>query len=194
MKGRAVARWLDLDVTYRLHVTYGSPIEDATSIQPDFGPSLTQRAEQMQRARVRVIAVQTTIFVVSQILCLVFEPMDAGFNRDALATRPASLGVAVGMAALSMGLAVSLLLLLAGRGLFLDRRMRALVEDETTLAHRRLSTAAGFWAFVLSVLGLYALDFVTPLSLVRSIHLVLIAGVGVPLIRFAFLEWRAADA
>lgn len=164
-------------------------------IKPDFGPSPAQRTEQIQRFRAPHIVAVALVFVILQIIFLIFDPASVGLGLRLLYGNTArvqqSLGVTAGMAAGTVGLAISSLLLLSGRGSFLDRTMRSLVEDESTLAHRRLATATGYWATISTVLSLYVYALFEPLTLAGAIHVVLSVGIGALLVRFALLEWRA---
>lgn len=91
----------------------------------------------------------------------------------------------------SLGLAAALLTLLSGKGTFFDSTMQALWDDETTRGHRDAATAAGYWTIVPTVIGIQAYELFKPLPVISALHVLLIVGIGVPLLRFAQLEWRA---
>jgi pheromone shutdown protein TraB len=82
-------------------------------------------------------------------------------------------------------------LVAAGGGWLSGREVRALVGDETTLAHRRSALAAGYWAMMAVIVCLYAYGLFASIRLVDALHLVLSFGLAAPLGRFAQLEWRA---
>jgi hypothetical protein len=136
------------------------------------------------------------VFVTFQIFFLAWDPAFLGLvlglprGGRMLAQPPPAL--ATGMAAFTVGVTIAQLLVLSGRALFLDRTMRSMLEDETTLAHRRTATTAGYWTVMLAILAVYVYGLFEPLPLGAAIHLVLIVGGSVPLLLFAFLEWRAA--
>ena len=153
----------------------------------DSGPSTTQRAERAQRLRVWVIVIETALFLASQIALLAFDhgsPRPWGTTAWAL--------TATGLAAsFSLGLAGALLTLLTGKGTFFDEAMQALWDDETTRSHRDAATAAGYWTVVPTIMTLQVYALFRPLSVISALHVLLIVGIGVPLLRFAQLEWRA---
>jgi hypothetical protein len=165
-------------------------------IKPKFGPSPSEKAEQVQRARVQIILSNTFVFVTLQIYALALDPaflgLVLGLRRGSRMLAPASPVLAPIIAACTVGMTIAQLSLLIGRSLFLNRTMRSMIEDETTLAHRRTATAAGYWAAMLAILAVYVCGLFEPLSLGAAVHLVLIVGVSAPLLLFAFLEWRAA--
>ncbi|THD57130.1 hypothetical protein [Phenylobacterium sp.] len=150
--------------------------------KPDLGSSPTQRAEWSQKARIWVIVSETSLFLLSQIALLVF---------DHGSPTPWGLGLAAGSAAFTLGLASALLMLLGGVGTFFDRTMHALVYDETTRVHRGSATTAGYWALILTLMAIQLYALFRPLTVIAALHLLFIVGIGVPLMRFAQLEWRA---
>jgi hypothetical protein len=90
--------------------------------------------------------------------------------------------------------AVALLLLLAtGGGYFRSAKVRALLNDESTQAHRADAFRWGFWAAMAGAVLLYGLTMYDPTTTAReAIHLILTFGVGVAILRFGLLERRAA--
>jgi len=88
--------------------------------------------------------------------------------------------------------AVALLFLLAGGGaLFGSKRVRALMDDETTRANRNTAYAMGFWLAVGSALGLYILTIFEAVDAREAIHIMLTAAVAGALLTFAKLERHA---
>lgn len=89
--------------------------------------------------------------------------------------------------------ALALLVVLAtGGGLFRGREVRALMNDESTLAHRASAFSWGFWAAMAGAVLLYGLTMIEPGTSARdAVHLILTFGVGVAILRFAILERRA---
>ena len=53
------------------------------------------------------------------------------------------------------------------------------------------ATAAGYWTLVPTIIALQVYALFRPLPVISALHVLLIVGIGVPLFRFAFLEWRA---
>jgi hypothetical protein len=87
--------------------------------------------------------------------------------------------------------AILLIVIASGGGWFRSKQVRELLNDESTRVHRRIAQATGFWAAMLAALSLYVLSMFTEVRLVEAIHIVLSAGIGAVLIRFAHLERRA---
>ena len=88
--------------------------------------------------------------------------------------------------------AVILLLFLAtGGGLLRGRRVRALMNDETTRQHRLRALAVGFWAAIGTALFMYGLSFIGPMSVSEATRLIISFSVGSALIQFGSLEKKA---
>ena len=87
--------------------------------------------------------------------------------------------------------AVLLVLIATGGAWFRSREVKALLNDETTRAHRQMAQASGFWGAMAAALSLYLLSLFSEVKLVEAVHLVLSAGIFTVLIRFAQLERRA---
>ena len=78
-----------------------------------------------------------------------------------------------------------------GGGWIQRRAVRAILNDESTIAHRRQSTTWGFWAAIGGALGSYVVSLFEPVTAREAIHLVLSLGIVTALLNFAFLERRA---
>lgn len=88
--------------------------------------------------------------------------------------------------------AVVLLVVLAlGGGFIRTARVRALMNDESTIAHRQRAMVAGFWATVCASLSLYMLAQVVAMSAADAVRITLTAAVSAALLRFGQLERRA---
>ena len=89
-------------------------------------------------------------------------------------------------------LAVVLLALMAtGGGWRHGPAVRALLNDESTRAHRALALTSGFWALTIAVLALYAAAPFVRIEAGEAAHVLLSIAVAVPALRFAMLERRA---
>lgn len=86
-----------------------------------------------------------------------------------------------------------LLLLLngSGGGLLWQRRIRALVNDEVSLAHRRTAAVAGYWTVAVVSLAVYLTAQRLPLTGRGAAYLIVTPAAVVPLLVFAFLEHRS---
>ncbi|MEP7004900.1 MAG: hypothetical protein ABI810_02885 [Sphingomonas bacterium] len=140
--------------------------------------SQTDLADRIAWGRARAATVMAMVFVASQ---------GASFRDELPLNRPQTLHLAawiVWAAALLMFLAV-------GGGLFRGARIRALLNDETTLDHRRRALALGFWGAMGTAAFVYVLSFYEPLSAREAVRLVVTFGIALALLRFGTLERRA---
>jgi hypothetical protein len=88
--------------------------------------------------------------------------------------------------------AVVLLAFIAtGGGYLQSRQVRAILNDESTVEHRRTAMVTGYWVTMLAAIGAYLVSLFQPLAAGEVIHIVLTAGVAAALINFAVLERRA---
>ena len=69
--------------------------------------------------------------------------------------------------------------------------MRALMNDETTIANRRDAMVKGFWAMIATAFALYALSFFENIATRETLRLMLSAGVATAVLRFGILERRS---
>lgn len=151
---------------------------------PGAARSPAQIAERIQRRRTRVIMAEAVLFVGMQANFLLSPHRDIGepWRRVDMVRVPATLVWA----------AVLLLLIGTGGAWFRGKEVRALLDDESTVEHRRRALSFGFWAAMLTVFVVYIFALMQPLHLVEALHLILSIGIGAALIRFAALERRAA--
>ena len=87
--------------------------------------------------------------------------------------------------------AALLALIASGGGVLWSRRIRALVNDEMSLAHRRTAVVAGYWTAAVAALAVYLADRWLPLSGRGAVYLILTPALVVPLLVFAYLEHRS---
>ncbi|MEG3145655.1 hypothetical protein U1839_13415 [Sphingomonas sp. RT2P30] len=76
-------------------------------------------------------------------------------------------------------------------GLFLSKSVRALMNDEVTRANRADAFLWGFWGAMLVAVALYFASLFEPLAGREAIRTIVTIGLGVALLRFGILEWRA---
>jgi quinol-cytochrome oxidoreductase complex cytochrome b subunit len=86
---------------------------------------------------------------------------------------------------------VLLVVLATGGNLSRSREIRAILNDEGTVANRRHALSIGFYAAVIVGLGLFFATLFLTLSTREIVHAVLTAGIGSALFAFAALERRA---
>jgi hypothetical protein len=136
-------------------------------------------AERLTRRRARMLPVLGILFLAGQPLY---------FTNSG---NPASLPNQMKISAWLVW-AVALLVALAfAGGRFHGKSVRALMEDEGTIANRMRAYAAGFWAAAVSAVGLYALTLFDEVKGREAIHIILAFSVAVAVIRFGTLERRA---
>jgi len=137
-----------------------------------------QLADRIAWGRARAATVMAVVFMTAQA---------GSFPGDLPLNRPQSFHLAawiVWAAALLMFLAV-------GGGLFRGRRMRALLNDETTIDHRKRAMALGFWGAIGAAVLVYGLSFYEPMSVREGTRLIVTIAIAMALLRFGTLERRA---
>ncbi|MEO6042047.1 MAG: hypothetical protein ABIP41_09110, partial [Croceibacterium sp.] len=87
--------------------------------------------------------------------------------------------------------AVILGTLVTGGLWFKPKAVRALMEDDVTRENRHRALSLGFVLAMMTAMGLFVLDRFEPVAAAVAIHLILSAGLGAAMIRFAVLERRA---
>jgi hypothetical protein len=138
----------------------------------------TDLADRIAWGRARAATVMAVVFVTAQV---------GSFRDDLPLNRPQTLHLAawiVWAAALLMFLAV-------GGGLFRGARIRALLNDETTIDHRKRAMALGFWGAIGTAILVYGLSFYEPISAREGARLIITFGIALALLRFGTLERKA---
>jgi cytochrome b561 len=139
-------------------------------------------AERAQRRRNRMLWLAPMLFFIWQ---------GAFFSSYATPHAPLRTVELVSLGShLFLGL-VLLLLLATGGGWRYGKTVRALLDDESTRAHRAQAYGAGFWALALCVLALYAAAPFVRMEAGDIAHILLSVAVAVPALRFVMLERRA---
>jgi hypothetical protein len=87
--------------------------------------------------------------------------------------------------------AVLLLVLATGGGLLRSAEVRALMNDETTRAHRHRALTLGFWNTMATGLLLYVLSVFEAFDPRAAIHVMMTVGIASALLSFAVMERRA---
>jgi hypothetical protein len=135
-------------------------------------------ADQFSRKRVTLVAVVTLVFLGTQLIAGPFWGATRGTPYIS------EIGWAVN--------AVALLLMLAiGSGLLRNRRIRSLVDDEVSRHNRVMGIVAGYWVAMAIAIGLYVTADLRPFTTREALYLVVTPSVGVALLTFCYLEWRA---
>lgn len=140
--------------------------------------SAGERADSLTRRRARLLPVLVILFLTQQ---------GAFFSGSHDAGGPSHVRISAWLV-----MSVALLLLVAtGGGWAHGREVRALMNDETTRAHRQRAMAAGFLVAMVTCIGLYVLNLFEPVTGAEAVHLVMSAGLAAALLTFARLERRA---
>ncbi|CAN5486402.1 hypothetical protein BH10PSE14_BH10PSE14_29640 [soil metagenome] len=135
-------------------------------------------AERLARRRARVATVMAVYFMATQAI---------SFPGDIVLNRPGIVHL-IGW----VGWAAALLVLLAlGNGLFRGGAVRGILNDETTLDHRKRAMALGFWAAIATAFLVFALTFIEPIAAREASRLIVTLTISVALLRFGMLERRA---
>jgi uncharacterized membrane-anchored protein len=121
------------------------------------------------------------------VLAMVFFAGQAAYFASSPATRDSHARVGAWLI-----LVILILLLLATGGFVLrGRKVRDLLNDETSRLNRLAAQAIGFWVSVATALVVYVESIFDPMSLNEGIHIIVTIGVGAALISFAVRERRA---
>jgi hypothetical protein len=136
-----------------------------------------ETADRFSRRRARLATASGTIFMIS---------MGGSFHGD-----PASRAGAVQLTAWIVWALLLLVFLAWGGGLFRSREVRALLNDESTRAHRSKAMVLGFWGAIGGALLVYAASFFEPMTAREGVRAVITISVAMTLLYFGSLERRA---
>ena len=132
-----------------------------------------ERAEAKSRARAWVMGLLALVVAVNSTFGLDNPANDAASFRG-------------GMWLLTVALALAVLA--SGGGLMLNRRLRALMNDERSQANRSRAFVTAFFAAILVAAGLYVVTWSTPIDVRAALRLVTGFGLAAGLARYALLE------
>jgi hypothetical protein len=149
--------------------------------RPDSTPPTAERIEHLQRRRTRLLFFQGIFFLVWQTLYFSAAHETAG-TAD---------GGHVKVAAYVVWSIVLLAFIGTGGGYLQPKAVRAVLNDEVTIANRRSAMVTGYWVSMLVAIACYLLSFFETMTAREVIHIVLTAGVASALISLAVLERRA---
>lgn len=141
--------------------------------------SIAEKAERLSRRRARILPFLAVLLIIQQ---------GSFVNGNVGPDRPVDHFKIAAWLVLS---AVILFALWTGGSWFQPRRVRELLNDETTRAHRAQAFGAAFLASMLGCIFLYFLTFFTPVEARQAIHVILTIGLSAALLSFGILERRA---
>lgn len=140
-----------------------------------------ETADRLTRSRARAIPILVVMFSTQQVAYF------ATIGADTAAASSDHLRFASWLI-----MSVVLLLFLAtGGGLFRRAGVRALLNDETTRAHRAQATSSGFWVAMIFCFFLFGTTMYEPMDARTAVYIIMTVGIGTALLRFAVLERRA---
>ncbi|HEX8669303.1 MAG TPA: hypothetical protein VF727_13125 [Allosphingosinicella sp.] len=140
-----------------------------------------ETAERLGRRRARALPVLAILFISQQ----------ASYFAGSRADQAGRLG---GDFNVSAWLVLSIVLLAAlatGGAWFRSKRVRALLNDEVTRAHRTEAFRIGFLATMMGAIALYCMSLFVPIEGREAIHVLMTVGLAAALLRFGKLERRA---
>lgn len=141
--------------------------------------NLAAQAERLSQRRARMVPILALFYFIQQA---------SFFSSPALGNRPVDHFKIGGWAVMSAVLLAALV-----TGGFWTRRaeLRAMLNDESSRAHRADAIGTGFVVAMATGIVLYVVETVSPMSSPEVIHMIVSFGIGAALIRFGFLERRA---
>jgi hypothetical protein len=145
-------------------------------------PPTAEQIERLQRRRTRLVFIQAIFFLIWQVTYFSIEQPDYDVARTVSHVR---VGAYIVWAVLLLAFIGT------GGGLAWSREVKAILNDETTIEHRRRALSLGFWAAMGSAIGCYVVALFEPVGSQEVIHIVLSAGIATALLNFGFLERRA---
>lgn len=84
-----------------------------------------------------------------------------------------------------------MLLLATGGGLLRRPQLRRLMNDDVSVTNRHAGQRFGFWAAMITAVSVYVAEFLVRMSTHDAIHIIMTAGLGGALLRYALLERRS---
>jgi hypothetical protein len=136
-----------------------------------------ERAERASRSRSLIMAVMAVILLIQGAF---------GFGDEASSMTPMLRHVMWGVTILFW-----LIILATGGWLRLGRDVRAVMNDEVSLANRSAALQAGFWTAIAVGLAIYFASLRWEMSLREGLRMLLDLSIAAALFRYAWLELRA---
>jgi hypothetical protein len=140
-----------------------------------------EHIDRLQRRRTRIVTMQAILFVFWQGNFFLI-PHDFGTDRAVDQFK---------LAAYFIWAALLLAFMATGGGWWQSPAVRAVLNDETTVLHRRRAMEIGFLVGMVIALGCEAASLFMAVPERAAVHIVMTAGIGSALFAFAALERRA---
>ena len=140
--------------------------------------NLSEQAEKLSRRRARMLPVLAVFYIAQQASFFATPPGDRTVDHFRIG---------------AWVLLSTVLLAALVTGGFWRRKpeLRAMLDDESTRAHRADALGTGFVVAMATGIILYVLNTMSPMTSREVIHLVVSFGIAAALVRFGFLERRA---
>jgi Na+-driven multidrug efflux pump len=138
-----------------------------------------ETADRLSRRRARMLPVLAIFFLAQQVSY--FSGPDLGMRAVDHVKIAAWLLLSI----------VMLLVLVTGGFWFRPKAVRALLDDEVTLANRAAALRIGFITTMTTAIALYFVSLFEPMSGRQAIHVLMSVGIAAALVRFGMLERRA---
>lgn len=143
-----------------------------------------ENADRLSRRRARMLPILAVLFIGQQVT---FFGKSAKFGASEVVRSVDRVHFAAWLI-----LSIVILLALANGGSWIQpKRIRDLMNDESTKANRAEAFRVGFLFTMVAAIGLYFLDYFEPLSGRDAVHVLMSIGIGTALVRFGTLERRA---
>jgi len=137
-------------------------------------------ADRNSRVRAILIAFGTIVFVIGQLMARTeFRNQTDTANYLSRSTM------------WTVNVILLLAFLVTGGGLFTNREIRALVNDEVSRMNYKTSVFAGFWVAMTTALAIYLIPPLEHFTGRQAVYVVVTSSVAVASIVFSYLELRA---
>jgi hypothetical protein len=144
--------------------------------------STVEIADRYSRKRPALVAAAALAFLAIHVL---LRPLFYAHGADA------AIGGRSGIDWWAINVVALLAALATGGGLAHSRQIRVLLNDEVSRSHYKTSVAAGYWVAMVTAVALYLLPHFAGFNAREAVFLIVTPSVIVPLLTFAYLEFRA---
>lgn len=140
--------------------------------------TLSEQAERLSQRRARMLPVLAVFYLAQQVSFFGSPPGQRMVDHFRIG-------------AWAMMSAVLLAALVTGGFWRRTPALRAVLNDESSRAHRSDALGVGFVVAMVAGIVLYVLNTAAPVTTPEAIHVIVSLGIGAALVRFGYLERRA---